>query len=602
MATVISSVLQYGTRAILQPPVVRQSILRNDPERKNPSKFQCRSLRFRPMASGKEPYHNLRPAVKGHRPSLWADLSFSFDAQVQERCGEAIEALKEDVKSMVTAKDCKPFEKMILIDTIERLGVAYMFEQEIEEQIEQIYKFQAEDGSDKDLFTTALYFRLFRQHGYNAPSSVFDKFKDEDNKFKKNLIGEIDGLLSLCEASYVRYHGEDVLEEALVFTKHYLNQALPQLDSLLKEKVARALEQPIHRAIEVVEARYFISFYEKDESRNELLLRLAKLNFKLLQNLYRKELGDLTKWWNELRTELPYVRDRLVECYFWGVLIIFEPQYSFSRLATAKAIAMTMVLNDTYDSYGTLEELESFTEILHRWDIKEIDNMDIKEIDNILSENMKRVFHFLLRAYAEHEREASKQGRSYAASYAIEAMKRIARGYHKKAKWYKGQEVPTFEDHMSNGVIVGGTDAIFSATFMNLESVASEEAVDWLKREPTIVVAASLLIRHMNDICTYEREQRTGQFPTAVDCYKIENALSTEEALDKFIEFAEDKWKTINKELVASRTVPRHFTKLALNYARGTYVTYGRGADGFTEPEKGLESDIVALLVDPLII
>nr|QIQ56006.1 5-hydroxyviscidane synthase 3 [Eremophila lucida] len=593
MATVINSVLQYGTRTILQPPVVRQSILRKDLERKNPSKFQCGSLRFRPIAAVKETSQDLRPAVKGHRPSMWADLSFSFDVQVQERCEEAIEALKEDVKSMVTAKDCKPLDKMILIDTIERLGVAYMFEQEIEEQIEQIYKFQAEDGSDKDLFTTALYFRLFRQHGYNVPSSVFDKFKDEDNKFKETIIGDIHGLLNLYEASYVRYHGEDVLEEALVFTKHYLNQALPQLDSLLKEKVARALEQPIHRAVEVVEARYFLSFYEKDESRNELLLGLAKLNFKLLQNLYRKEIDELTKWWNEVMTELPHVRDRMVECYYWGVLVVYEPQYSLSRLAIGKAIAMGTALNDTYDTYATLEELETCTGIVNSW--------DIKELDYIPSENMRRVYHFLLKAYAENEHEALKQGRSYAASYATEAIKRMARGYHQKAKWFKGQEVPTFEEHMSTGVYVGGAEATLAIVFMDLEA-ASEEAVDWLKPEPPIVTAASLLNRYMNDRCTYEREQRTGQFPTAVDCYKIENAVSTEEALDKFIEFAEDAWKTINKEWVASRTAPRHFMKLALNYARGVHVTYRRGADGFTEPEKGLESDIVTLLVDPIII
>nr|QNC49770.1 terpene synthase 2 [Leucophyllum frutescens] len=595
MATV-TSVLQHGPEEIRQLPVKgfgRRSILQGDVEKKRSCKLQSnRRIFFRPVASIQYSEHKIK-AVEGHRPSLWANLSFSFDVKGQERCREAIEALKEDVKSLVTAKDCKPSDKMILIDTMERLGVAYLFEQEVGEQIDQIYKFDAEDGSDKDLFTTALYFRLFRQHGYDAPSSVFDKFKDEDNKFKKTLISDINGLWSLYEASYLRYHGEDVLEEALVFTKHNLNQALPQLDSLLKEKVSRALEIPIHRAAEIVEARYFISFYETDESRNELLLRLAKLNFKFLQNLYRKELGDLTKWWNELNatSELPYVRDRIVECYFWAVVIIFEPQHSLSRLAVPKGIAMGTVLNDTYDTYATLEELEIFTEIVNRSDDKEIDR---------LPKYMKRIAHFLLTVYEEQEREALKQGRSYAASYALELLKLLPGAYLKKAKWYKGQEVPTFEDHTSIGAIVGGCNVLISPIFMNLAS-GSEEAVDWLKREPAIVVAASLLLRFFNDICTYEREQRTGQFPTAVDCYKIENGLSTQETLHKFIEFSEDQYKTINKEWVASR-VPRQFMKPALNYARAVYVTYGRNADGFSEPQKGIESDIVALLVDPITI
>ncbi|KAG8371177.1 hypothetical protein BUALT_Bualt13G0059900 [Buddleja alternifolia] len=338
---------------------------------KHKQRMSCRGLSLRIMAAatgldGPEDT-SLRP-VKDHRPSLWANISFSFDNQVHiERCAEDVEALKEEVRSMVMAIDSKPKDKMILIDTLERLGVAYHFEQEIEDQIEQIFKFHVED--DNDLFTTALHFRLFRQHGYDVPSSIFNNFKDKDNKFKKTLIGDIEGLLSLYEASYLRYANEDILEEALIFTTQYLDEARSKLDSYLQEKVTHALKQPIHRGVTIVEARYYISIYEKKESKNEVLLRLAKLNFKLLQNLYQKELDDLLKWWKEvnLTSKLPYLRDSMVESYFWGLAIHFEPQYSSSRLAVAKAILFTVVVNDTYDSYATFEEIQLFVDTLQRY-------------------------------------------------------------------------------------------------------------------------------------------------------------------------------------------------------------------------------------------
>jgi len=63
----------------------------------------------------------------------------------------------------------KPSQKLNLIDQIQRLGIAYHFEIEIYQQLEQIHKsyFELHDGdNDNDLHTNALLFRLLRQQGY----------------------------------------------------------------------------------------------------------------------------------------------------------------------------------------------------------------------------------------------------------------------------------------------------------------------------------------------------------------------------------------------------------------------------------------------------
>lgn len=128
-------------------------------------------------------------------------------------------------------------------------------------------------------------------------TGVFDKFLGNDNKLDQGLISsDVEGLLSLYEAAHVRIHGEDVLEEATTFTRHHLTTQLgTKLESCLRGKVEIALENPLHRSVTIIQVPRYVSLYQRDETRDELLLKLAKLNFNFLQNVYKKELCDLTR-------------------------------------------------------------------------------------------------------------------------------------------------------------------------------------------------------------------------------------------------------------------------------------------------------------------
>lgn len=174
----------------------------------------------------------------------------------------------------------------------------------------------------------------------------------------------------MYEASHVRKHGEDILEDALAFSITHLESAAPHLNSPLKEKVTHALEQSLHKGIPRVETLFFISsIYEKEEPKNDVLLRFAKLDFNLLQMLHKQELAEVSRWWKDLdfATTLPYARDRVVECYFWAVGVYFEPQYSQARVMLAKTIAMISIVDDTFDSYGKVKELEIYTDAIQRY-------------------------------------------------------------------------------------------------------------------------------------------------------------------------------------------------------------------------------------------
>ncbi|KAM3201074.1 hypothetical protein P3L10_033437 [Capsicum annuum] len=247
----------------------------------------------------------IRP-VANFSPSLWGDsfLSFSINTHVAQKHAQEIEPLKEQTRSMLLATGKKLEETLNLIDVIERFGIAYHFEKEINEILDRIYNenssLEGDDNNNDDLCTCALQFRLLRQHGYKISLKIFSKFLDRNGKLKESLASDVLGLLSLYVASHVRIHGEDILEDALAFSTIHLESAAPHLNSPLREQVMHSLEQSLHKGIPRIETRFFISIYEKKEIKNDMLLRFAKLDFNLLQMLHKQELAEVSRWWKEL--------------------------------------------------------------------------------------------------------------------------------------------------------------------------------------------------------------------------------------------------------------------------------------------------------------
>ncbi|XP_076943976.1 (E)-beta-farnesene synthase-like [Bidens hawaiensis] len=241
---------------------------------------------------------------------------------------------------------------------------------------------------------------------------------DEKEKFKETLCNDVQGLLALYEATYLRVEGEQVLDEALEFTKTHLDiiEKDPSCDSLSKTEIHQALKQPLWKTLPRLEAVRYIPIYQQKTTHSEVLLKLAKLNFNILQSMQKKELSQLCKWWKDLdlQNKLPYVRDRLVEGYFWILGIYFEPEHSHTRMFLTKSCVWLVVIDDTFDNYGTYEELEIFTEAVQRWSISCMD---------MLPEYMKLIYQHLLNHHQEMEESLEKNGKSYQIHHVTEMVR-----------------------------------------------------------------------------------------------------------------------------------------------------------------------------------
>lgn len=71
----------------------------------------------------------------------------------------------------------------------------------------------------------------------------------------------------------------------------------------------------------------------------------------------------------EIKSKVRYTRHRVAEAYLWSLGAYFEPQYSQARVKTAIAIIIFTMLDDTYDAFGTMEELEIFTDAIEKYSI-----------------------------------------------------------------------------------------------------------------------------------------------------------------------------------------------------------------------------------------
>ncbi|XP_044495847.1 (E)-beta-farnesene synthase-like [Mangifera indica] len=527
-------------------------------------------------------------------PTIWGNQFLKDDSEFKKfdpTTQEEHEQLKEEVKrKIIDTADYTPLQKLNLIDTIQKLCVAYNFEEEIEDTLQKIYQ-DCHIDQYNDLQTVSVYFRLLRQQGIRVSCDVFTKFKDDDGKFKSSMMDDVQGMLNLYEAAHFAIHGEDILDEALAFTTTHLKSMKPRVSPELVEEINHTLRFPIRKSVPRIEARFFMSTYPRDDSHDKTLLKFAKLDYNILRVSHQKQLSEILRWWKTsgYTKKLPYIRDRTAEIYFWMLGVFFEPKYAYGIRKLTEVFALQTLLDDTYDSYGTLEELTLFTQAIRRWDIAAIDT---------LPDYMKFIYKTIFDILGAIEEDMIRQGRPYSISYPKKLVQSVVEAYYTEAVWFNRGYFPSFEEYMNVAMETGGCRFQMSIAFIAL--CTREEDLEWLCSVQKIVIAANIMGRLLNDIASHRFEQKRGHIPSAVECYMKQHGVSEEETIRVLLEQVADAWKDVNEAMLKPTAVSMTLLERIFNFCRIVEFLYKDHRDGFTDSTK-IEDQVVSLLRDPIL-
>ncbi|KAK9133606.1 hypothetical protein Scep_013134 [Stephania cephalantha] len=540
-----------------------------------------------------------------HQRSIWhAKYVQSLRSDFLEKSDwKHIEKLKEDVRDALLISNgdetLRTLEELELIDALRRLGIDYLFKNEIERVLDGAFQNKANSVLDNDLHYKSLYFQLLRQHGYEVSHDIFSVFKDERGNFKDGVCLDVKGMLSLYEASHFGFEGEETMYKAMAFTTKNLklidddDNDDGNIEQRLKEEVSHALELPLHWRMPRLDVRWHIDVHNiKYMAKYPSLLELAKLDFNMVQAIHQKELAHMSRWWENLglSKKLSFARDRLVESFLWCVGLAYEPQLEFCRTYLTKIGNLIFIIDDIYDIYGSIDELELFTSAVERWEINAIE---------VLPDYMKICFLVLYNTVNEMVYTTLKEQGYSARQHLNKAWENFCRSMLVEAKWSKKNYMPTLEEYLANAWISSSTPLVHVHAFFASKQKITVEALDCLNSESDLVYYSSIIFRLCNDLATSSAEQERGDVPSAIQCYMCETNATEKVAREKIRDIIKETWRKMNKSASDTPFSPS-FVNIIENHARNAHCFYQHG-DGISVQDHVGKKRVQALLVKPIV-
>ncbi|VVB10483.1 unnamed protein product [Arabis nemorensis] len=490
-------------------------------------------------------------------------------------------------------------EQLELIDELQKLGVSYHFEREIKNILVKIYHKNVREYEEKeDLHATTLKFRLLREHGFNVSEGIFDVFINqiEDGSFESD---DMTSIISLYEASYVATKWDTKLLKVI---RPYANQQLRKfVDSddhgihniKVLEMAVQALEMPYHWRMKRLETRRYIDAYTK---KHDVLIEFAKIDFNIVQAVHQEELKTVSSWWKEtgLGNQLYFARDRIVENYFWTVGQIQEPQFGYVRRIMTKINALITTIDDIYDVYGTIDELQQFTAMVENWNVKSLDE---------LPEYMKLCFLVLYNETNSIGCDILKDKNINVIRFLQKSWADLCKAYLIEAQWHTKKHKPNVEEYMRNAWIsVSAPTSLVHFYCIFCDPISSQVLETLSQHQQHVVRCSATVLRLANDLGTSPDELKRGDVLKSVQCYMNETGASEEKACTYVQQMISDTWNEMNYEIIShdSSPLPRGFVEAAINLARMSQCMYQYG-DGHGSPDKAKTVDrVLSLLVNPV--
>ncbi|KAH0890433.1 hypothetical protein HID58_052862 [Brassica napus] len=460
---------------------------------------------------------NYQPSLWDHHHLLSVENKYSKDESVHDR-----DLLKENVRTMLNDERTTHLEQLELIDDLQKLGVSYHFEREIDNILTFTYHKDRrnfmEYDMEYDLHATALEFRLLRQHGFNVPEDVFDVFMENCGKFDSH---DINGLLSLYEASYLSTKSDTKLQKNIrVFATQQLRNFVDthgskDLSSCDVEMVVQALDMPYHWRMGRLATRWYIDMYGKKHNKNPMLLEFSKLDFSIVQAVYQEELK------------------------YWRII--------FGLLDKSKSLNL-----GSWD-VNRLDDLPEYMRLCFLVVYNEVNNIGC----DILRNKDINVIPFLKKSWAD-----------------------VCKAYLVEAMWYKGGYKPNLEEYMQNAWISISSPTIFVHFYCVFSEQLSVQVLETLsEHRQNIARCSSFVFRLANDLVTSPDEMARGDVLKSIQCYMNETGVSEEKARMHVQKMINDMWDEMNYEKIENHSslIPQDFAETVINLARMSQCMYQYG-------------------------
>ncbi|XP_057860191.2 delta-selinene-like synthase, chloroplastic [Cryptomeria japonica] len=535
---------------------------------------------------------------------------------------ERVETLVNEVKMLLKemqTQDCSLIERLEMVDALQCFGIDRYFKAEIKEILDYVYRCWDEsvglglqcESITKNLNATALGLRLLRLHRYDVSGDVLENFKDKNGQFffsgenkdddeNKNEEHVMRSMLNLLRSSSVAFTGETIMEEAKLFSSAYLKQIIEKPGDTYRKSFVKEVEYALlyewSRTFSRWEARNFIEIYELDILRlkDKKILELAKLNFNILQFTYKTEMKKLSSWWTDSRVSKSIAgRQRTIEYLLLAVSIADEVDFSSSRIAVAKTSVIITILDDLFDDYLTLEQIELITKsIVQGWDISLIQN---------LPKNFKAAIEFCFKTVHELASDATKkQGRDMM-QFITKTWTDYIEGNLQQARWNKSGYVPTYNEYIRIAATTAAIGPISLHAILLAAPVAEDNVIEKIfHNQSRFYELIWLCTRLVDDIHDFEDDKLHGQTSSAISSYmKDHPEFSEDGALNHINGLLNQFIKELTWEFLNPNNNLLDWEGLSFNINRGMQCFYVFG-HGFSYHDKGVKERIFKVLIDPV--
>ncbi|KAE9457780.1 hypothetical protein C3L33_10322, partial [Rhododendron williamsianum] len=415
--------------------------------------------------------------------------------------------------------------------------------------------------------------------------------------------------------------------------QEYPSVMLKLIDSMQRLGVAYHFEEEIKDALNLAQFDYFTA----NLYPTSLQFRLRRDHGCTIGSDNEVMFSQFVRWWMDLglKEKLSFSRDRLMENYLWAMGMVSESHFSNCRNGLTKFVCILSAIDDMYDIYGSIDELERFTDAVNRWDVRATDD---------LPEYMKICYLAMFNFGNEIAYNVLRDHGLNVVSYIKEEWANLCGAYLVEARWFYSGFIPTLEEYLKNAwKSVGGPAAIAHA-YLLLGSPITKTSLDSFKASSELIYWSSIITRLSDDLgtskvisthehsklflsfkrvaiehssnstfrinfltilvlsssklCALKDEIMRGDVAKSIQCYMNERSVTEEQARDHIKGIVRESWRKLN-ETIAQNSHPTPMISMSLNMARTAQCIYQHG-DGIGTSLGVTKYRLTSLIVDPI--